>query len=548
MIGLYSLTVIGVGMYFSKFVKGANDFFGASKVTPWWAAGLSYFMTAFSAAAFIGGASFTYRHGGLSLLSVALAVPVFMLGYWVFSRRWYRTGCKTVVEYLQQRFGSGAARFFVITGIPIRILDNANRVYVTAVLLETLCGLPLWIGAVVTTFVSFASAVAGGYLGVVATDALQAIVLGLITAIIAAFALARVGGVEELLAKLPEGYWSLNPEGSPYGLAFILALALLGIFSWNGYWSLVQRFVSVKSERDAQLVSLTSGVSYYLLFPLFALPPIAAVVLVPGLVGAEQTEQSYLLLSQLILPAGLMAVFVSALVGASVTGINSEFNTVSQIVVEDILRPVCRQMSQKRELFLSRLFMLIMALCCLGISLGIRSMGGSYNFLVTLMGMTTLPTFVPLLASLLWPKMPGWGAIWGCLAGTGMSMVLGFGFNLGLEWVIGGNFLVTSLVVLVSGLVDPVDRRPAVVELFGRLRKSQIPDQAEAGAGGDLVPSPMLTVLGWSLLILAAVTLFALLESESGLAPTLCMLGGLAGFGVLFLALARWASRRPAKS
>lgn len=552
LMGLYCLVIIGVAVYFSKFIRNADDFFGASRETPWWAAGLSYFMTAFSASAFIASASFTYRFGGLSVMSLLLAVFTFLAGYFVFSARWHRTGCKTAIEFLQRRFGDRSAKFFVVTGVPIRILDNANRIYVTGVLINVILGIPLWVGASTTALIAFISAVAGGFLSVVVTDAIQAVVLAIITVIIASFALVKVGGVGELMASLPQGYWSLSPESGAgqYNFAFVASLALVGIFSWNGYWSLVQRVVSVKTEKDARRVSLTSAISYYMLFPLFTLPPIVAVVLVPGLSGGVETEQSYLRLAMMVLPAGMLGIFFFALVSAAVTSLNAEFNVVAQIVVEDILRPVKRNFVERHGVRLGRLLMALMALACVLVSLMIPLMGGSYHFLVTLMGMTTLPTFMPLLFGLLWRKTPGWGAMLAFFLGVLASLVLGFGFGLPLAWVIGGNFLVTLATLLVSGHLDSAAARPSVVELFERLGRKPVEETVAGEPAGEqglaavaVARSPMLPVLGWSLLILAGVSLLALLSPADSHAPTIIMVTSLAGIGLALLALCARARR-----
>lgn len=565
LMGLYCLVIIGVAVYFSKFIRNADDFFGASRVTPWWAAGLSYFMTAFSASAFIAAASFTYRFGGLSVMALLLTLFTFLAGYYIFSARWHRTGCKTAIEFLQHRFGNRSAKFFVATGIPIRILDNANRIYVTGVLTHVILDIPLWVGASATALIAFISAVAGGFLSVVITDAIQAVVLAIITMIIATFALIKVGGMGELMASLPQGYWSMSPEGSEYNFAFVAALALVGIFSWNGYWSLVQRVVSVKTEKDARRVSLTSAISYYLLFPLFTLPPIIAVVLVPGLSGAVETEQSYLRLAAMVLPAGMLGIFFFALVSAAVTSLNAEFNVVAQIVVEDILRPVRRSFVERHGVRLGRVLMALMAFACLVVSLLIPLLGGSYHFLVTLMGMTTLPTFMPLLFGLLWRKTPGWGAMLAFLLGILISLILGFGFGLPLAWVIAGNFLVTLVTLLVSGYVDSSEHVPSVVTLFERLSRRPVEEEPEAeavaepvagesaaGAAAAAGKSPMVPVLGWSLLILAGISLLALLAPSDSHAPTIVMVISLAVIGAVLLFFSararRMASGRAAAS
>ena len=59
---LYLLLMLGVGGFFSLMIKGGKDFFVGGRRIPWWVAGISLYMSLFSAWTFTGAASFTYKH------------------------------------------------------------------------------------------------------------------------------------------------------------------------------------------------------------------------------------------------------------------------------------------------------------------------------------------------------------------------------------------------------------------------------------------------------------------------------------------------------
>lgn len=518
----YTVLLAAISFYFTRFVKTSDDFFRASQHTPWWVAGLSFFMTAFSAAVFVSRASFAYRFGGLALLSVAVMLPTFILGYYLFSRKWHRVGCATAVEYIERRYGPRTARFFILTGVPIRILDNANRLYVTAVLVSLLFDCGLIESILITAAIAVLYTVTGGFLAVAVTDALQAFVMAIIVIVIAGLSYAHVGGFTAFIGETAPGFWSLSPDHPEYNIPFELTSGLVGIFSWNGYWSLVQRFVSVRTERDARKVALTGGVAFVLLFPLFALPPIFASVLVPGLETATQAETSYLRIAQLLLPASLLGLFCFALFAATITALNSELNVISQVLVNDAFKRGLQRASDRVKLVLGRVIILVVTGLCILVAMYIPELGGSFHYLIILLGMTSLPSFVPMLAGLLFRRTAGAGAVAAFIAGLSASAILRFGLEQTIVVMIVGNFVVTSGVYLLAGWFFPIRdaaRLREVETMFERLKRPRageaLESAAEAPASG-MGALNLFRICGVSLLLMAV----ALLVCSTSYLPT----------------------------
>jgi len=57
----FFLILIGIGIYFSKLIKGGKDFFLGGNKLPWWVSGISLYMGNFSAWTFTGAAGFVYQ-------------------------------------------------------------------------------------------------------------------------------------------------------------------------------------------------------------------------------------------------------------------------------------------------------------------------------------------------------------------------------------------------------------------------------------------------------------------------------------------------------
>jgi SSS family solute:Na+ symporter len=444
----YGALLIGVSFYFTRFIKSSEDFYGSTGQTAPWLSGLSFFMSAFSASVFVANASLAYRHGSLNLLLILAQLPVFIAGYYVFSRRWFRSGCSTVIEFLQKRFGLNTAKFFLWMGIPIRVLENGNRVYVTAVLFEIMLGIDLFTGATITVIVALLSTVGGGFLAVVVTDAVQAILLSFIVAVVAVLSWQSAGGWEGFATRMPENYWSVFPDQSNFGLSVIVAWSFVALFAWNGSWSLVQRFVAVPTEKGAQRVSLISGGAYYLLFPLMAIPAMAAAIVIPELDTPQKAEYAYILMAEKVLPMGLMAMLCFGLLGATITALNAELNVMAQVVVQDMLKRRLARFSESTRLWFGRIIMIALSALCLALALRIREMGGAFQFLITVLSMTALPTFIPMLLGLLTTRGDGRSAISAFIAGMITSIILKFGFDQSLAIIIATNGVVTASVFL----------------------------------------------------------------------------------------------------
>ena len=103
-IAAYMALRVGIGVYAARFNKNASDYFRGANRIPWLVAGLSSFMSGFSAWTFTGAAGLAYQHGLIAILLYLGNALTFLLGYWVFAVRWRRARISTVMEYLVERF------------------------------------------------------------------------------------------------------------------------------------------------------------------------------------------------------------------------------------------------------------------------------------------------------------------------------------------------------------------------------------------------------------------------------------------------------------
>src|SRR5215467_9214614 len=103
-VAAYAALMVLIGIYVTKFNRGATEYFRGGNRIPWLVAGLSSFMAGFSAWTFTGAAGVAYR-AGIAVIGLYVCNALsFLLGYFVFATRWRRSRITTVMEYLSARF------------------------------------------------------------------------------------------------------------------------------------------------------------------------------------------------------------------------------------------------------------------------------------------------------------------------------------------------------------------------------------------------------------------------------------------------------------
>ncbi len=87
----YFIIIVFIGVFFSKFIKQAKDYFAAGAAVPWWLAGISLWMASFSALTFVVYSQLAFKYGFIAITLSWTVAPAMILAYLFFSSRWRRT-------------------------------------------------------------------------------------------------------------------------------------------------------------------------------------------------------------------------------------------------------------------------------------------------------------------------------------------------------------------------------------------------------------------------------------------------------------------------
>jgi solute:Na+ symporter, SSS family len=339
-IALYMLLMLGVGGYAARFNRGSGDYFKGGGRVHWLAAGLSSFMSGFSAWTFTGAAGIAYQQGLVAVVLYVGNACTFLLGYWVFAARWRRARLTTVMEYLADRYDERTRQAFSWVTIGFQLFTGAAMLYGLGLFVAPTCGWPLGWTVLGAGLVILAYTVVGGLWAVILTDFLQAAILLPFTLVLAALSLARAGGPAGLAAGLPP---EMTSPALPAGFSwtYVLAWTVMTSFGYNTS-AMAQRYFSVEDERAARRVAALCFALFLVGAFVWFLPPLAMRVahpdlgrVLPGL--ANPHESVYALASLTLLPPGLVGVMLAAMFSATMSSLSGLWNVHASIVAKDIV-------------------------------------------------------------------------------------------------------------------------------------------------------------------------------------------------------------------
>jgi SSS family solute:Na+ symporter len=541
-IAAYMLLMLGIGVFSMRFNRGAADYFKGSNRIHWLAAGLSSFMSGFSAWTFTGQAGMAYQRGLVAILMYVGNALTFLLGYWIFAARWRRARIGTVMEYLVDRFDERTRQAFSWTTIVFQFFIGASQLYGLALFVGPACGWPLGTTILGSGAVILAYCVIGGLWAVVITDFLQAAILVPFTIVMVFASLARVGGLSGLISSLPSEMTSfaLTPG---FGWVYLATWTVMVSFGYNTA-TMAQRYFCVEDERAARKIALLCFGLFLLGAFIWFLPPLAMRVLHPDLKDvwpglANPQESSYALAALTVLPNGLIGIMLAAMFSATMSSISGTLNLHASIISRDIFPTLFpRRAGDAERLTVGWIATFAVGLVIIALAMTMAAQGQSvFKVMLTFNTIMSLAYGPPALLGLVVKRTPYWSGLASFLA----ALALGSYGTFVLHWELVLNVVyvipVAVAVFFLSALfpVEDAAHRERREGLFRRLA-TPVDVTAELGTVAD----PTTEVFRFISRTTAAVGLLSLLligQASPAERPTVL------GYVALTLLLAAFLSR-----
>ena len=335
---VYSVGVIGLGLWASRFVRGSSEFFvGGRSLGPMLL--MSSMLAAnIGAASTVGVAGKAYQEGisawwwvgsaGIGSLLFALTVAP-ALWRLAKAQQFYTTG-----DYLEFRYGAAIRTCLSIVICVAALTLLAGQLLAGATILKLIVGIPLWAGALVGAAIMTIYFAAGGLLGSAWVNGLQLVVMlaGFLMAL--PVALEQAGGLASVTR--PPGAPStfatfFHSSGPGSGWMFLVLTAPSFLISPG----LIQKAYSAKSEAA---LKLGIGLNAVVLMA-FAVVPVlfgmAARSAVPGIANPNDVLPTFLMTQ---LPAWLGALALSAVFSTEVDTCDTILFMLSTAISKDVYK------------------------------------------------------------------------------------------------------------------------------------------------------------------------------------------------------------------
>ncbi len=424
----YFLVVVGVGLASARYIRKAKDYFAAGNVMPWWLAGTSFYKASFSALLFVIYNEIAYKYGLVAVVILWISPLCIVLGGLLTARRWRRARVMTPLGFMERRYSPIVHQVFVWTGLPLRMFDNALKILSTSIIFAVaLRGLGLSITAfmAIIGLVMILYSFMGGQMTVMITDFVNVSILAVSVVTLFILTLGKIGNLGDFSRALPAGFFHPAPE--PYGWSYLVfTVFLVTVLSYNASWALVQKYNTLRSEKEiGKMIALIAGLMF-VMPPIFFLPGIAARVLLPGIANAKEV---YALISLKILPVGMMGLILASVISSTMSTLGSEFNTLSGVLTRDFFkRKIKPGLTEKQEIFTGRAFTVLIGTGTVLLAMLFNALQG-FNLMDIMFRVFSAfgpATMIPLIFGLLFKKFNARGTLWGLTAGciTGVVLVL----------------------------------------------------------------------------------------------------------------------------
>jgi SSS family solute:Na+ symporter len=422
---LYLLGTLGLGVWAGSRIKNTSDFAVAGRSLPLIMVVTTTFATWFGAETVMGIPA-KFVQGGLGAVvedPFGAGMCLILVGMF-FAAKLYKLNLLTIGDYYRQRYGKGI-EVFCSTAIILSYLGwVAAQITALGLVFSVLTNgaMSETAGMIVGTLAVLIYVVVGGFLAVALTDFIQMIVLVIGLSVIAVFSAELAGGVGPVVDMASKAdLWRILPPPTFTDIALFVGAAVTMMFGSIPQQDVYQRVMSAKDAPTARTGAIIGGTSY-ILFAFVPMFIVACAVIVMGQGALDMAKDDY----QRLLPTFVMTkmplvmqiLFFGALLSAIKSTSSATLLAPSTSFVENILRNLRPDMSDRQRLFAMRVSIVVFAALVLTYAI---AMHGTpiYDLVSSAYQVTLVGAFVPLLMGLYWKRATTQGAIVSIGAGIG---------------------------------------------------------------------------------------------------------------------------------
>ena len=421
---LYLLVIAGVSVWsIRKSKETTSDYFLANRNLGWFVIGASILASNVGSEHIVGLAGSAAKSGTVLGHYELHSYIVLILG-WVFVPFYMRSMVYTMPEFLEKRFNAKARRLLSIIQLFSYVIAKASvTIFAGALVFNQFMGVDFWTGAIILVVVTGFYTVMGGLHAVMYTEAIQAIVLLLGSAVLLFFGLKEVGGWNALMHALPaEKLNMFRPLSDPEypWLGILFASPIVGVWYWCTDQHIVQRCLAAKNEQHARRGTIFAAYLKLLPFFIFLIPGLIAYVLhEQGKLQLTDTNAAFPEMVKQLMPVGLRGLLAGGLLAALMSSLASVYNACSTLYTIDIYKKQHPEASEKKLVRVGRIATAVIVLLGMAwIPLMGRISSGLYDYLQSVQSYLAPPIAAVFLLGVFFKRLNAKGAF--------TTMVVGF--------------------------------------------------------------------------------------------------------------------------
>ncbi|TWT46792.1 sodium:solute symporter family protein [Botrimarina hoheduenensis] len=451
---VYLLASIALGLWFARGVSNTSDYAVAGRSLPLSIIIATTFATWFGSETVIGIPA-KFIEGGMRDTAEdpwGAALCLILVGMF-FARKLYGMTLLTINDYYRQRYGMAVEVFCSLASILSYLGWVAAQITALGLVFSHLLedSITPLTGTYIATVVVLFYTMYGGMFSVAITDFIQMIVIVICLTAIAIIAGNMAGGPARVLEVAQQREMlNLFPPLDAKSILFYIGSAITLMLGSIPQQDIFQRVMSAKSADIAAKGAMIGGAAYLL----FAFIPMYVVttgyLLMPSEMEALIADDAQKVLPTLItmhMHPGVKAMFFGALLAAIMSTASATILAPSTVFVQNLLRNFVPSMSDRMELLLMRITVVVFTLLVLVYSLVMEG-ASVYDLVSSAYQVPLVSAFVPLVAGLYWPRANNSGAI--------LSIVLGISVWSLFCWTPLGEAFPQQLAGLIAAVVGMV--------------------------------------------------------------------------------------------
>ena len=435
---LYLLGMLGMGIYFMRREKGAEDFFKGGGRIPWWAAGISIYATMLSAITYMAIPAKAYATDWTYYPMLWMIPLVGFPVIWYYLPYFRRLKAASAYAILEERFNV-ATRLMASTLFCIFMVARMALVmYLPSLALTAVTGIDIYLCIIMMGLVTIIYCTMGGVEAVIWGDVIQGCILvgGAIFAALYLWGNTEGGfsGAWQMAVdndKMRLFLWSWDYRRVTFWVAILGGGIANNLISYTSDQTVIQRYMTTKDEKSAGRSILVNGfmsvfisVAFYFigtgLYTFYKTHPQSLDITM------QQGDAIFPFFMMSQMPAGVAGLLIAAIFAATMSTISSNINSVSTAFSVDFVQRFHPSIKDSTLLRVARWTCVVSGLMglCIALLMATWDITSLLDYFNTILGLLTSGLGGLFVMAVFIPRIKGWSALTGFIAGEVVVLLM----------------------------------------------------------------------------------------------------------------------------